>query len=82
MYGKLDNWWSEVADIAMASSAAVGRDAGGGAGGVDDALAGWLGKEFTIDSSNLNDHIPVGGKLTFIYDSDENVVRVCTRTGP
>jgi hypothetical protein len=24
----------------------------------------------------------VGGKLTFIYDSDDDVVRICTRTAP
>jgi hypothetical protein len=52
------------------------------ADGVDDALAGWVGREFTIHSSNINESIPVGGKLTFIYDSDEDVVRVCTRMGP
>jgi len=46
----------------------------------DSVLSDWLGKEFTIDASTLNDHMPVGGKLTFIYDSDDNVVRVCTRT--
>ena len=47
----------------------------------DPALADWLGKEVTIDSSSLNDHIPVGGKLTFIFDGEDHVVRVCTRTG-
>lgn len=46
----------------------------------DSALDGWLGKEFTVQSSTVNDHMPVGGKLTFIFDRDENVVRVCTRT--
>jgi hypothetical protein len=59
-----------VATIAMAAE------------GVDDALAGWVGREFTIHTSNIDESIPVGGKLTFIYDSDENVVRVCTRMGP
>jgi len=46
----------------------------------DSILNGWLGKEFTVQSSTLNDHMPVGGKLTFIFDSSDNVVRVCTRT--
>jgi hypothetical protein len=46
----------------------------------DEFLSGWLGREFTIDASTINDHIPVGGKLTFVFDSDDNVVRVCTRT--
>src|SRR5689334_10549920 len=39
----------------------------------DAVLDGWLGKEFTIQTSTLNDHMPVGGKFTFIYDSDDNV---------
>jgi hypothetical protein len=46
----------------------------------DPLLANWLGGEFTVQSSTLNDHMPVGGKLTFIFDSSDNVVRVCTRT--
>jgi hypothetical protein len=48
--------------------------------GVDPLLSSWLGKEFTVKSSTLNDHMPVGGKLTFVYDGADNVVRVCTRT--
>ena len=47
---------------------------------VDKDLAGWLGKEFTVESSTLDDHIPTGGKLTFVFDAEENVVRICTRT--
>ncbi|HLA70372.1 MAG TPA: hypothetical protein VK624_02605 [Steroidobacteraceae bacterium] len=46
----------------------------------EEPLAGWLGREYTVESSTLNDHMPTGGKLTFIFDSDDNVVRVCTRT--
>lgn len=49
--------------------------------GPDATLAGWIGREITIDASSIDDHIPVGGKLTFIYDSEDNVVRVCTRNG-
>src|SRR5436190_14369196 len=45
----------------------------------DDVLAGWLGREFTVESSTLNDHVPKGGKLTFVFDADANVVHVCTR---
>ena len=45
----------------------------------DEALAGFLGKEFTVETSTLNDHVPKGGKLTFVFDSEANVVRVCTR---
>jgi len=48
-------------------------------GRVDAALADWLGREITIESSTLGDQIPVGGKLTLIYDSSDDVVRVCTR---
>jgi hypothetical protein len=50
--------------------------------GPDDALAGWLGQELTVQSSTINDHMPVGGKLTFIFDGADNVVRICTRTAP
>jgi hypothetical protein len=46
----------------------------------DNVLDGWLGKEFTVQSSTLNENIPVGGKLTLIFDSSDNVVRICTRT--
>ena len=28
---------------------------------------------------SLDDQIPVGGKLTFVYDAASNVVRLCTR---
>jgi hypothetical protein len=45
----------------------------------DPALAGWLGKEITIDNSSFNDHVPLGGKLTFVLDAEDDVVRICTR---
>jgi hypothetical protein len=45
----------------------------------DPVLAGWLGMEMTISSTSLNDHIPLGSKLTFVSDSEEGVVRICTR---
>jgi hypothetical protein len=45
----------------------------------DASIARWLGKEITIESSSVNDLMPVGGKLTFIFDSEDNTVRVCTR---
>jgi hypothetical protein len=45
----------------------------------DSALAGWLGREITISNSSFNDHVPVGAKLTFVLDSEENIVRICTR---
>jgi len=50
--------------------------------GPDEALAGWLGQELTVHSSTINDHMPVGGKLTFVFDGTDNVVRICTRTTP
>jgi len=46
----------------------------------DNVLDGWLGKEFTVQSSTLNENMPVGGKLTFIFDGSDNIVRVCTRS--
>lgn len=45
----------------------------------DKALDGWLGSEMTVESTTLKDGVPLGGKLTFTFDSKENVVRVCTR---
>lgn len=68
--------------VAMGAALLVVATLAMAADGVDDALAGWLGREFTIDSSSIAESIPVGGKLTFVYDSDDQVVRVCTRTGP
>lgn len=46
----------------------------------DTILDGLLGREFTVQSSNITDRIPLGGKMTFIFDREDNVVRVCTRT--
>ena len=45
----------------------------------DSVLAKWLGTEFTVESSALSDQVPKGGKLTLVFDADENVVHVCTR---
>jgi len=64
-----------VAVLAFGAAPSLAGDAT-----ADSFLAGWLGHEFTIQTSTINDHIPVGGKLTFVFDSDDNVVRVCTRT--
>ena len=52
------------------------------AGDPDPAVAPWLGKEITIRSSTLGDHVPAGAKLTFVYDGEDDVVRVCTRSVP
>ncbi len=48
----------------------------------DSTIANWLGREFTVISANTNNHMPIGGKLTFVYDSSDNVVRICTRSVP
>jgi hypothetical protein len=45
----------------------------------DSTIQSWLGKEITIQSSSAIDLMPIGGKLTFIFDSEDNTVRVCTR---
>jgi hypothetical protein len=45
----------------------------------DPSIAGLLGKEITIESASGNNLMPVGGKLTFTFDADANVVRICTR---
>lgn len=45
----------------------------------DNVLSEWLGKEFTVESSSQNTRVPIGGKLTFVLDSEANLVRVCTR---
>jgi hypothetical protein len=52
------------------------------AGDVNSNFAAWLGREITITASPVNDQIPLGGKLTFIYDPGDDVVRICTRTAP
>jgi hypothetical protein len=45
----------------------------------DVSISRWLGKEITIESSSVNELMPIGGKLTFIFDAEDNTVRVCTR---
>lgn len=67
---------------AVGAALLFGAMLAGAGDGVDDALAGWLGREITIQRSTVADDIPVGGKLTFIYDSSDDVVRVCTRQVP
>jgi hypothetical protein len=52
------------------------------AAGPDPAFADWLGKEMTVTSSSQADHIPLGGKLTLVYDEEDDVVRACTRSVP
>lgn len=64
-----------AATVVLAASSAFAQEAAS-----DPALDGWLGKEYTVTSSTLNDHMPTGGKLTFVFDGSDNVVRICTRT--
>jgi hypothetical protein len=66
--------WMAAASLALVSGLAGAQEATPNA-----ALASWLGKEYTVDYSTLNDHMPTGGKLTFVFDAEENVVRICTR---
>jgi hypothetical protein len=80
MYGKLTIGgrklaiWLTAAILGFAATLATAQEAT-----PDSALTGWLGKEFTVATSTLTDHMPVGGKLTFVFDSEDNVVRICTR---
>jgi hypothetical protein len=80
MYGKLTIGgkkfaiWMTATMLGLGASLAAAQEIA-----ADNALADWLGKEYTVESSTLNDHMPTGGKLTFVFDSEENVVRVCTR---
>jgi hypothetical protein len=77
MYGKQrKNFGISMAAAALLLGAAL---AAGQEASSDNVLAEWVGKEFTVASTTLNDQVPVGGKLTFVQDADENVVHVCTR---
>jgi len=46
----------------------------------DPALNGWLGSEFTVQAATIANSMPVGGKLTFVFDGSDNIVRICTRS--
>jgi hypothetical protein len=63
-----------TAGLVVGAALAMAGDAG-----PDDVLSGWLGREYTVETSTIDDHLPTGGKMTFVFDSSENVVRVCTR---
>jgi len=67
-----------LARLAFIAAAAFGPTIAAAAD-PDPALAAWLGKEMTIGSTTLNDHIPLGSKLTFVSDAEDDVVRICTR---
>ena len=80
MYGKMAidvrkiGVWATAVVLGFGATLAAAQEAT-----VDGALADWLGTEYTVESSTLNDHMPLGGKLTFVFDAEENLVRVCTR---
>jgi hypothetical protein len=80
MYDKLNTRGKKIGISVMAATLLLGASlAAAQEASVDSALTGWLGKEYTVESSTLPDHMPTGGKLTFIFDAEENVVRICTR---
>jgi len=75
------NLVSGARKCACAAGAALllGASLASAADGVEDAMAKWLGREITVETSSLGEDFPVGGKLTLTYDEDDKVVRVCTR---
>jgi hypothetical protein len=80
MYGKLTIDAKRLGISMMAAALALGAGMAVAQEALPDkVLADWLGKEFTVQSSSINDQMPTGGKITFVLDSEANVVRVCTR---
>ncbi|HPF27633.1 MAG TPA: hypothetical protein P5528_13155 [Steroidobacteraceae bacterium] len=71
-------YWALSAAALLAVSGMVSSPAY--AGSADAEAAAWLGSEATIDSSEQTDHVPMGGKLTLIYDSEDDVYRACARS--
>lgn len=80
MYGKLTIRGKKIGISVLAATLLLGASlAGAQEAALDGALAGWLGKEYTVETTSLPEHMPTGGKLTFVFDAEENVVRICTR---
>jgi hypothetical protein len=50
--------------------------------GADPVVTAWIGTEFTITSSALEDHVPPQARITLVFDAREGVYRACTRPGP
>ncbi len=48
----------------------------------DAAVANWLGNEIKIVASEQEDHVPLGGRITLVYDSTDDVYRACARQTP
>ncbi|MEZ5474953.1 MAG: hypothetical protein R3E72_08120 [Steroidobacteraceae bacterium] len=59
--------------LGAASTTALAKDA-------DSVMSPYIGYEITIDESEQEGHVPTGGKLTLIYDSEDDVYRACTRS--
>ena len=80
MFNKLSTGGRKIGFTVITATLLLGAAlAAAGDAAPDDSFAGWLGREFTIESSTINDHMPTGGKMTFVFDADDNVVRICTR---
>jgi hypothetical protein len=71
--------FSKIKRVAALGAALLLGAAAAAAAEPDPSVAGLLGKEITVESASGNDLMPVGGKLTFTFDSETNVVRICTR---
>jgi hypothetical protein len=76
---RVTGWGARKRAYAVGAALLFGATLVVAANSVDETLSGWLGREITIEKSSVAEDIPVGGKLTFIYDSTDDVVRVCTR---
>ncbi|HEU4778595.1 MAG TPA: hypothetical protein VFS58_01800 [Steroidobacteraceae bacterium] len=81
MFANLSIGGRKLGILALAAAVLAGASVAAAEDAVPDgALEGWLGREYTVNSSTIDDHMPTGGKLTFIFDASENIVRICTRT--
>jgi hypothetical protein len=78
MFSKINRSARKCA-YAAGAALLLGATVVGAADSVDSAMAGWLGREITINTSSFADDFPVGGKITFVYDQTDHVVRACTR---
>ncbi len=66
----------------VAACAALAVSGAALAAGPDAELAPYLGQEITVERSAFEDHLPLGGKLTLVYDQENDLVRLCTRSVP
>ena len=70
---------SKMGKAAFLAAALLLGSATAAAADPDPAIASLLGKEITIESASGNNLMPVGGKLSFTFDPEANLVRICTR---